>query len=133
MTSFETNVWGFGGGSGPVMTILVAVFGILLVGAVGRGLWVWNRNNHSPVQTVAARIAAKRMAVSGFGGTAAGNVSSMHGMHSSTRTRYFATSEMENGRRIELGVKDSEYGMLAENDTGRLSFQGTRYLGFERA
>lgn len=25
-----------------------------------------------------------------------------------------------------------EYGMLAEGDFGDLSFQGTRYLGFER-
>ena len=33
---------------------------------------------------------------------------------------------------MELQVDDAEYGMLAEGDTGRLSFQGTRYLGFER-
>ena len=25
-----------------------------------------------------------------------------------------------------------EYGMLAEGDAGRLTFQGTRYLSFER-
>lgn len=42
------------------------------------------------------------------------------------------TFELENGKRLELGVKDPEYGMLAEGDRGRLSYQGTRYLGFER-
>ncbi|MBS7238901.1 MAG: DUF2500 family protein, partial [Acetatifactor sp.] len=26
-----------------------------------------------------------------------------------------------------------EYGMLAEGDCGKLSFQGTRYLSFERS
>ena len=26
----------------------------------------------------------------------------------------------------------SEYGMLVESDIGKLSFQGTRYLGFQR-
>ena len=57
----------------------------------------------------------------------------MRAMGSPTYTRYFATFEMDNGRRMELNVKDSEYGMLAEGDQGRLSFQGTRYLGFERA
>lgn len=34
--------------------------------------------------------------------------------------------------RIELIVNGSEYGMLFEGDRGRLSFHGTRYLGFER-
>ena len=34
--------------------------------------------------------------------------------------------------RMELRLSGTEYGQLAEGDTGRLSFQGTRYLGFER-
>ena len=29
-------------------------------------------------------------------------------------------------------VDGSEYGMLVESDIGKLSFQGTRYLGFQR-
>ena len=33
---------------------------------------------------------------------------------------------------MELHVSGSEYGMLAEGDRGFLTFQGTRYLGFER-
>ena len=53
-------------------------------------------------------------------------------MGSSTYTNYFVTLELENGSRVELGVKDPEYGMLAEGDQGVLSFQGTRYLGFEQ-
>ena len=35
-------------------------------------------------------------------------------------------------KRMELSVTGREYGMLSEGDAGRLSFQGTRYLGFER-
>lgn len=34
--------------------------------------------------------------------------------------------------RMELTVRGSEYGILAEGDVGMLSFQGTRYLGYER-
>ena len=34
--------------------------------------------------------------------------------------------------RMEFHVSGLEYGMLAEGDTGRLTFQGTRYLSFER-
>ena len=125
---------GFGGGISSLMTILIAVFAVLLIGAVGRGIYVWVKNNRAPQETVDARVVAKRMKVSGHGGTAMANrVSAMNMMHSSTYTQYFVTFELEGGRRLELGVKDPEYGMLAEGDRGRLSRQGTRYLGFERA
>ena len=130
--SFGTT-WSYGGESSPLMTILIAVFAVLLIGAVGRGLCVWIRNNNAPLETVDARVVAKRMKVSGRGGTLMTNrISAMSTVGSSTYTRYFVTFEPENGRRIELGVKDPEYGMLAEGDRGRLSYQGTRYLGFER-
>ena len=33
---------------------------------------------------------------------------------------------------MEFHVSGLEYGMLAEGDTGSLTFQGTRYLSFER-
>nr|WP_330380884.1 DUF2500 family protein [Anaerobutyricum hallii] len=32
-----------------------------------------------------------------------------------------------------FSVYGKEYGMLAEGDEGKLTFQGSRYLGFERA
>lgn len=131
--SFGTTTWSYGGESSPLMTILIAVFAVLLIGAVGRGLCVWIRNNRAPLETVDARVVAKRMKVSGHGNTMMTNrISAMSTVGSSTYTRYFVTFEPENGRRIELGVKDPEYGMLAEGDRGRLSYQGTRYLGFER-
>ena len=131
--SFGTT-FGSEGGSFPIMTILIAVFAVLLAGAIGRGLYVWMRNNRAPQVTVEARVTAKRMKVSGHGGTMMANrVSAMNTIHSSTYTHYFVTFELEDGKRLELGVKDLEYGMLAEGDRGRLSWQGTRYLGFDRA
>jgi hypothetical protein len=33
---------------------------------------------------------------------------------------------------MELSVPSSEFGLLIVGDEGVLSFQGTRYLGFER-
>ena len=130
--SFGTT-FGAEGGSFPIMTILIAVFAVLLAGAIGRGLYVWMRNNRAPQVTVEARVVAKRMKVSGHGGTMMANrVSAMNTIHSSTYTHYFVTFELEDGKRLELGVKDPEYGMLSEGDRGRLSYQGTRYIGFER-
>ena len=115
------------------MTVLIAVFAVLLIGAVGRGLYVWHKNNRSPRETANARVVTKRTKVSGHGGhTAVRNVSGMNAVSSSTYTRYFVTFELENGKRLEFSVKDPEYSMLAEGDRGRLSYQGTRYLGFER-
>ena len=130
----EGSSFGFVGGSSHLVTILIAVFAVILVGVIGRGLYVWMKNNRSPQETAGARITAKRMTVSGHGGTMMANrVSAMNTIHSSTYTDYFVTFELENGKRMELGVKDADFGMLAEGDRGRLSWQGTRYLGFERA
>ncbi len=52
--------------------------------------------------------------------------------HYSSSTWYYVTFEVESKDRMELEVSGSEYGMLAEGDKGKLTFQGTRYLGFVR-
>ena len=49
-----------------------------------------------------------------------------------TNTTYYVTFEVESGDRMEMNVRGSEYRMLAEGDVGKLTFQGTRYLNFER-
>lgn len=36
--------------------------------------------------------------------------------------------QIDSGDQMELTVRGSEYGILAEGDVGMLSFQGTRYL-----
>lgn len=101
----------------------VAILGMILVTFV-RELSQRNRNNHSPRLTVEATVVAKRQSFSSHrsGGE----------MHTTTSTRYFATFQVESGDRMELRLSGTEYGQLAEGDTGKLSFQGTRYLGFER-
>ena len=53
-------------------------------------------------------------------------------MSSSSSTTYYVTFELDSSDRVELRMKGAEYGMLIEQDRGRLTFQGTRYLGFKR-
>ena len=53
-------------------------------------------------------------------------------MPSSYPITYYVTFQVESGDRMELTVSGSDYGMLVEGDIGKLSFQGTRYLGFQR-
>ena len=132
---FGFNDFGFSGfGTGftifQIMFTLafLLVIGMFIVIAV-KGISQWNKNNHSPRLTVPATIVAKRTNVShhhhhNHAGTG------MH--HSSTSTTYYVTFQVDSGDRMELHVAGSEYGMLIEGDRGNLTFQGTRYLGFER-
>lgn len=99
------------------------VFGIIIVTII-KNIGEWNKNNHSPRLTVEATVVAKRGQVSHH------HHGANHATH--TSTTYYVTFQVESGDRMELHVSGSEYGMLVEGDTGKLSFQGTRYLGFER-
>ena len=127
---------GFGGYPGFGMTfsimrimvpvIFVLVFGIIIVAMV-RGICEWNKNNHSPKLSVPAKVVSRRTAVSHHHHHQ-GN--GMH--HTHTATSYYATFQVESGGRMEFEVSDMEYGMLAEGDSGELTFQGTRYLNFRR-
>jgi len=105
--------------------VFVIVIGVFVVTAV-KGISQWNKNNNSPRLTVSAIVVAKRTKVDHHhGGTA-------ETMHHHTSTTYYVTFQVESGDRMELHVTGREYGMLVEGDKGMLSFQGTRYLGFER-
>ena len=101
------------------------ILGMILVTFI-KGIGVWNKNNHSPKLTVEATVVSKRE-----------QVSHHHHNHQdigySTRsTTYYVTFQVESGDRMELHVNGSEFGMLVEGDYGKLTFQGTRYIGFER-
>jgi hypothetical protein len=47
-------------------------------------------------------------------------------------TDNYVTFEVKSGDRMEFEVKPQEYRQLVEGNKGRLSFQSTRYLWFER-
>lgn len=121
-------VYGFGFVLFRIMFALAffLVIGMFLVFAV-KGIAQWNQNNHSPRLTVPAVIVAKRTnVIRHHHGGAGGH------HHHHTSTSYYVTFQFGGGDRMELLVSGSEYGMLVEGDQGDLSFQGTRYLGFER-
>ena len=117
---------GFGLFSIMFTLVFLLVTGTFVVVAVN-GIRQWNKNNHSPKLMVPATIVAKRTNVSRHhhGGAGAHH-------HHHTSTTYYVTFQVESGDRLELRVAGHEYGLLIEGDRGILSFQGTRYLGFER-
>ena len=107
-----------------VFFLIVGAFVVMLVKGIGQ----WNKNNHSPRLTVPATVVAKRANVSHHShhhGTTAG-------VHHSSSTSYYVTFQFESGDRMELHMAGHQYGLLIEGDKGKLTFQGTRYLGFER-
>ena len=118
--------FGFGFSMFQVLFSLVFVtfFVVFIVGLV-KGLSQWNKNNHSPRLTVPVTVVSKRT-----------NVSHHHhaGEHhmSSTSTSYYVTFQVESGDRMELHLSGSQFGLIVEGDKGLLTFQGTRFLNFER-
>ena len=127
--------FGMGGFASMMFTIVpifITVIFVLVVGGiiltVVRGIGTWSKNNASPRLTVSAEVATKRTDISRHRHHSSGT-----GMgHTHTSTRYYVTFQVESGDRMELSVSGPEYGMLAEGDRGELTFQGTRYLSFER-
>ena len=105
--------------------ISAIVIGAILF-AIIKGIAQWGYNNKQPVLTVSARVTGKRENTTRHDNMLNDN------MMSSTSTTYYATFEVESGDRMEFPISAREYGHLAENDHGGLTFQGTRYLGFVR-
>ena len=95
--------------------LFLAVFISVIVSNVRRE----SQNNHSPRLTVPATVVGKRDRHS-------------HHRNGGHSTSYYVTFQVESGDRMELWVPGHEFGLLCEGDRGQLTFQGTRYLGFER-
>lgn len=96
----------------------ILILGVIVIMVV-KNIATWNKNNNSPRLTVEAKVMSKRTAIT-------------HHHDSMSSTRYYVTFQVDSGDRMELPMTGSEYGMLAEGDVGKLTFQGTRYLSFER-
>ena len=126
------GVSGFGIGFGimSIFSSLIFVAGLVIfIGIAVKGISQWNKNNNSPRLTVPATVVAKRTNVShhhSHNHAGAG----MH--HTSASTTYYVTFQVESGDRMELHMAGREFGLLVEGDRGLLTFQGTRYLSFER-
>ena len=95
--------------------IFCFVFGTILSTAV-KGAKQNHVNNNSPRITSEATVVTKRTKV--------------WGDHS--RTVYFATFQFESGDRLELEIPHNQFGYLVEGDKGKLTFQGNRFMSFER-
>ena len=123
-------MFGFGLIGSVFPFLFIAVFVIVIVMFVVtavKGLSQWHSNNQSPRLTVEAEIVSRHEDVSVH------HHNTGDGMdHVSHSTTYYVTFQVASGDRMEFQVPRREYGFLVEGDRWRLSFQGTRFLGFER-
>jgi len=103
--------------------IFVLAFGMVITGMI-RTLSQWHKDEKSPRLTVEAKVVTKR--------TAHRRTMSHKRYSGRDYTNYYATFQFESGDRMELELKGHEYGLIVEGDKGKLTFQGSRYLGFER-
>ena len=124
------SLFGFGALSGVFPLLALAVF-ILFAVILVKGVAQWSRNNNSPRLTVECVIVDRRTETTMHQTPVAGDASGAHGFHTTTDTTHLVTFQVESGDKLEFIVSGSEYARLAEGTQGKLTFQGTRYLGFE--
>ena len=115
-----------------MFTLIFLLAAGIIVAAFVQGIHQWNKNNHSPRLTVDALVVTKRMDVSHRRHVNAGDHTGAHRYHTTTSTFYYVTFQVDSGDRMELTVGGADYGQLVEGDRGKLTFQGTRSLGFQR-
>lgn len=129
-TGFETGGYGLTDSGveffSTFVTVFIFIIGIVILITPIAGLASktkeWNRNNHSPIEQYLVSVVTKREKVSYY----------HHDDHVSSSTFYYITFEFPDGGRREFRVDGTQYGMIAEKDTGLLRFQGTRFLEFCR-
>ena len=112
--------------------VIFVIMLVSIISGLSRNAKRERKNDQSPRVTADAKVVSKRMQVGERGSRRMRTNGMMEDGYSYSYSDYFVTFEFESGDRLELPVDGSDYGLLVEGDTGKLSFQGTRYLGFQR-
>lgn len=105
----------FFGGFSVIFTFIVFLIIGLIVGTIIKGISQWSKNNSSPMLSVPAVAVSKRM----------------YNAHEHA-SQYYVTFQFESGDRTEFSVNGRQFGLIAEQDFGKLTFQGTSFISFER-
>ena len=112
----------------------VMLFFVFLVTSIGfltlafGNLKYGTHSNSTPILTVDAKVIGKRF-------NTFQDTQSFADMipYYNYATLYFVTFEVVNGEKLEFSVTSVEYENLIEEDLGKLSYQGTKFLEFHKA
>lgn len=106
--------------------LFIFVFGFIIF-TIAKQLGEWDKNNHSPIMSAEATVMGKRTKFDQHPVAGADTI-----VHHQQTTTYFVTFELNSKERLEFKVPGREYGLLAEQDRGMLTYQGSRFKRFER-
>ena len=101
------------------LSLIVAIGTFLL--HIIRIIIQWSKNNGPPQLNAEAEVISKRSSSS----------THLTSTVASTHTDHYVTFQVGH-RRLEFHISAKEYRSLKEGDCGQLSFQGSRFLGFEQ-
>ena len=114
--------------------VIFVIMLVSIISGLSRNAKRERKNDQSPRVTADVKVVSKRMEVGGNrSNRRMGADGMMENGYSYSYSDYFVTFEFNSGDRLELPVDGSDYGLLVEGDQGKLTFQGTRYLGFARS
>ncbi|AWV36682.1 hypothetical protein CD191_12245 [Paenibacillus odorifer] len=106
------------------MPLFFKLFALLFLGLfvfiIVKSVRIWMSNNASPLIKANCTAVTKRTEVWGGSGESRAN------------TSYYVTFEFADGSRLELQVRDQDFGLIVEGDRGELLYQGTRFKRFNR-
>lgn len=108
-------------------TIIIVIAGMVIAGVFISAFVNFRKNNKSPRLTVMATVISKRTDITGH------RYAHDADYHSNINTWYYVAFQVDSGDRMEFLVGEYEYGLLIEGDVGKLTFQGSRFLSFERS
>jgi hypothetical protein len=108
--------------------VLGLIFAALLGVVVFYGVRAWReraRNNQQPIEFIAARVSSVRTET----------IQQPKDIHPKAAippsVKQFVAFTLTDGRQVELLIPGEAFKAFAEGQSGRLRFQGTRFLGFE--
>lgn len=131
--AFYDKIFNIGFGVAGFMVVMgIVSFTAIFIAAIVMIVKSVKKNNKSPCLTVSAKIVSKRTDFSQHRHTTATDSNGLYGYSSDLHTWYYVTFQVDSGDRMEFCIAEYEYGLLIEGDTGKLTFQGTRYISFER-
>lgn len=107
------------------LCMFVFVFGVILFTII-KSLSQSRKNAASPRISAPATLVSKRYSVRVH------NSGSHDTGLNHAYNHYYMTFEFESGDRMEFSVPSDIYGLSAEGDKGKLLFQGTSFIRFER-
>lgn len=100
----------------------LAMLGIVVYATVNN-IVLWHKNNKSPKLTETVSVASKRTKV---------NHKSTSASINAVSSFYLVTFEYENGEQAEFYVQSEIFTSIEVGDRGKLTFQGTRFISFEK-